>query len=248
MTYIRQEHTDTFKDVLASILSSGPGNTVDLDGCHIAPLVQLLDAVAAGVDGDALRSLQEKALQVELALARQAASEAEPLKVRPLRVIRSEAGLDAVAPNSLVCPAWNPAEVFQAGREGTWNEPSVDDDYTTAALWEYLTGSYNDIVMDGDREIWVLYDAAVPCPRPLRSPDSPDWLTMVNSRAERFTTHTSLAEAQAVIEAECSRPGGADSPLAIRHREKDDHVYRMYTYFDKGTTAEQLPWTGTPGT
>lgn len=234
-----------FKDILASALSSDPGNTaVDLDGCRIAPLIQLLDAVTDGTAGAAvLDRLTSEVLGLEVALDRLAAVDENPMQVRPLRVIRSETELGEAAPNSLVCPAWNPADVFQAGGDGTWNEPCETDSYTTAALWEYLTGSHDDIVMDEDREIWVLFDAAVPCTRPPRSPDSPDWLTMVNSRDERFLTHRSLSEARAVIEAECSRPGGTASSLAIRFRPKDDHVYRGFSFFAKGTTPDQLPWT-----
>ena len=236
-----------FKDVLASVLSSDPGNTtVDLDGCYIAPVIHLLDAVVTGsLSGAALEALKRDVLGMETALAAHAEAGA-PASVRPVRVIRSEADLAATAANSLVCPAWDPATVFQAGGDGTWMEPGEGDEFPTAALWEYMTGAYEDIVMDEDREVWVLYDAALPCDRPLRSPDSPDWMSMINNRSERFVTHGSLAEARAALEAECSRSGGAGAALSIRYRSKDDNAYRMFRYYPAGTTVDQLDWKDDP--
>lgn len=81
MTDIRQDPAAAaFKALLSSALSSDPGNTVvDLNGCYIAPLIQLLDAVTDGTaDAAVLDQLKEKVLQVELVLARQAAAEEGP--------------------------------------------------------------------------------------------------------------------------------------------------------------------------
>lgn len=190
---------------------------------------------------DDLRWLRDRtgALRNRLAGARTA-----ELPSNVVRVITSEAELAGLAADSLVCPAWHEATVHQYGGDGTWVEPGVEDELPTDALWEFLTGSHSDIVMDEDREIWVLFDAACKRRRPDRAPSSPDWLTMANAgRDERFLTHRSLDEARHAIEELCSQEGGAPAALAIRTRPKDDIVYRGHAFIAAGTTTDQLPWT-----
>ena len=189
---------------------------------------------------DDLRWLRARseALRNRLAGARTAA-----LPSNVVRVITSEAELAGLAADSLVCPAWDEATVHQYGGDGTWIEPGVEDELPTASLWEFLTGSHSDIVMDEDREIWVLFDAAQKRRRPDRAPSSPDWLTMANAgRDERFLTHHSLDEARHAIEELCSQEGGAPAALAIRTRRKGDVVYRGHAFIAAGTTVDQLPW------
>jgi hypothetical protein len=79
---------------------------------------------------------------------------------RRRRVVRSEAELHAVAPDSLVCAAYAPASVYQVGGDGRWSEPGLEEEIPTPALWEFLTGAYETIILDEDREVWVLYDSA----------------------------------------------------------------------------------------
>lgn len=88
----------------------------------------------------------------------------------PYRTVRSEAELDAVATDSLVCPAYFLGSVYEKAAPNERVEPGSGDTIPTAALWEVMTGSYETIDLDEDREPWVLIDAAAPngpaAPRP----------------------------------------------------------------------------------
>lgn len=232
----------SFRALLSGVLSSDPGTTaVDVGGCYVAPFADLLDALASG-DIEARDTLAAKVLAIEEILAHESA--APPAAVRPVRTVTSLEELSRLTPNSIVCSAWSPADTFQNGADGLWYEPGLPDALPAEAVWEYMTGcSDTAIILDEDREVWVLYDAAVPVHAPRRAEGSHGFLTMANAgRAERFVTHATLAEARSVIEELCSRPGGAPAALAIRYRTSSETPFRGLTPVSAGTTLDLLPW------
>ncbi|WP_138418716.1 hypothetical protein [Sinomonas gamaensis] len=72
--------------------------------------------------------------------------------LRPVRSVRTENQLGSLAADSIVCGTHDPGHVFQAGGNGDWFEPRSEEPFTTAALWEFLTGAYETIIVDEDRE------------------------------------------------------------------------------------------------
>lgn len=82
--------------------------------------------------------------------------------MNPLRIVRSEAAREAVAPGSLVCAAYSLRTIFEKQNTNEWVEPGCEEAWSTAAIWEHMTGAYETIVLDDDREVWVLIDAAAP--------------------------------------------------------------------------------------
>lgn len=235
---------DTVKELLSSALSSDPGNTsVDLGGCYISPLIDLLHAVEAGTAGAALYPLVREVVAMEESLASRARDvDSGSAAINPVRVIGSLRELENLASDSIVCSPWAPSSVYQTDSESRWYEPGSEETLPAGAVWELMTGSDSGIVMDEDRRVWVLYDAGSPVPKPGPASDH-GYLTMANAgRAERFITHPTLSEARSVIEALCSQPGGAPAFLAIRYRAGGDSVFRGITPVSPGTTPGQLPW------
>ena len=165
--------------------------------------------------------------------------------MQPYRIVRSEAELAAVAADSLVSAAYNPATVYQAGSDGRWSEPGVEDDVPAAALWEFLTGAYETIILDEDREVWVLYDAAAQKPvRPPRRPESPDFLTRarLGNRNTEWVTHHTLEEARAEIESlVAARPSSGILQIYVRP-DKNRLDYYGAVFLPAGTALEALPW------
>ncbi|MDQ0732179.1 hypothetical protein [Arthrobacter sp. B1I2] len=108
----------------------------------------------------------------------------------------------SVATDSLVSAAYGLRAFYEKSGPGRWVESGSEEYIPTAAVWELLTGAYETIILDEDREIWVLIDAAAPGPvRPPRGPDSPDFLTRAHlrDRSTERVTHATLDEARAGI-------------------------------------------------
>lgn len=142
----------------------------------------------------------------------------------PVRVIRSVAGLAAVAADSLICPAWDPATVYQAGADGRWVEPGTEDDIPTPALWEFLTGSHDALILEEDREVWVLWDAAARVDAPPRAPGTPDWAVTLDGNGGSFeSSHQDRSGAEAEL-------SGAAAGMVGRlwHRAPGKFTFRRF--------------------
>lgn len=165
--------------------------------------------------------------------------------MQPYRIVRSQAELDAVAIDSLVCPAYSLRDIYEKAAPNEWVEPGCADTTPTAALWEIMTGSYETLVMDEDREVWVLIDAAAPklvCPA--RPESSPDYATRVQSRDEEFLTHQTLEDAQQAIE-EAVGDGVTVGHTNIWKRPRGAYDFRSSVYIRPGTAATEFPWSQT---
>ena len=66
--------------------------------------------------------------------------------MNPLRIVRSEAALEAVAPGSLVCAAYSLRTIFKKQNTNGWVEPGCEEAWSTAAIWEHMTGAYETIM------------------------------------------------------------------------------------------------------
>lgn len=163
---------------------------------------------------------------------------------KPVRVIRSEEEMRALAPDSLACPAYSPESVCQKDGEDSWYEPGTDEAFTTAGTWEWMTGAYETTILDEDREVWVLWDAAEKdtVKRPLRGEDSHDYLTLVRGEDPEYVTHPTLEAARALIEDRLAN-GPSEAGMNIFQRpSKEDTDFRPAGYFAPGTELSQLPW------
>lgn len=162
--------------------------------------------------------------------------------MEPYRIVRSEAELDAVAVDSLVCPAYFPGSIYEKSAPNQWVEPGCEDTIPTAALWEVMTGSYETLVMDEDREVWVLIDSAAPkLVRPPRPESSPDYATRVQSRTAEFITHLTLEDARQAIE-DAVGDGVTMGHTNIWKRPKDAYDYRSHVHIPAGTAVADFPW------
>jgi hypothetical protein len=167
--------------------------------------------------------------------------------MEPYRTVRSEAELDAVAIDSLVCPAYFLGAVYEKAAPNEWVEPGSEETLTTAALWEVMTGSYETLVLDEDREAWVLIDAAAPkLVRPPRSEKSPDYATRVQLRTNEIMTHHTLEEAQQAIEAAVG-DGVTIGHTNIWHRSADAYDFRPSVYIAPDTAVSAFPWKSEAG-
>lgn len=166
----------------------------------------------------------------------------------PARIIRSEAELAAVAADSLVCPAFTPESVYQAGGRGTFSEPGVEEDHSSAAVWEMSTGAYETQVLDEDREMWVLWDAAAPGPsRPSRGEDSPDWMSSVPGRSPMRVAHMSRDEAVEALEDALQSPPKDEVPevrlhVSLWRRTKQRHDFYLVNSTPQGTPPGTHKW------
>lgn len=162
--------------------------------------------------------------------------------MEPYRTVRSEAELEAVAIDSLVCPAYFLGAIYEKSAPNSWVEPGCEETITTAAVWEVMTGSYETLVLDEDREVWVLIDAAAPAlVRPPRRDDSPDYATRVQLRTNEIMVHQTLEEAQQAIEAAVGT-GVTVGHTNIWHRNKGVYDFRPSVYIAPGTRAADFPW------
>ncbi|WP_427174629.1 hypothetical protein [Arthrobacter sp. 92] len=165
--------------------------------------------------------------------------------MNPYRIVRSEAGLEAVAPGSLVCPAYSLRTIFEKEDTNAWVEPGSEEAFPTAAVWELMTGAYETIILDEDREVWVLIDAAAPQPvRPPRADDSPDYLTRARpgDRNTEWITHATLAMARAEIESLIGAGPAADNMLIYAREDKNRIDFYPVEHINAGASAETLPW------
>lgn len=165
--------------------------------------------------------------------------------MNPYRIVRSEAELEEVTPGSLVCAAYSLRTIFEKQNINEWVEPGSEEEITTAAVWELMTGAYETIILDEDREVWVLIDAAAPGPvRPSRSADSPDYLTRARpgDRAAEWVTHASLAEARAEIESLIGAGAAANNMLIYAREDKARIDFYPVEHIVAGTVAAGLPW------
>lgn len=159
-----------------------------------------------------------------------------------LRVIRSEEELEAVAIDSLVCPAYYLGAIYEKAAPNKWVEPGCEDSIPTAALWEVMTGSYETLVLDEDREAWVLIDAAAPkLVRPPRPADSPDYATRVQTRTAEIMVHHTLDEARQAIETAVG-DGVTIGHTNIWKRARDAYDFRPSVYIKPGTAVADFPW------
>ena len=162
--------------------------------------------------------------------------------MQPFRTVRSQAELEAVATDSLVCPAYFLGAIYEKSGPDSWVEPGCEEAFTTAAVWEVMTGSYETLVLDEDREVWVLIDAAAPAlVRPPRREDSPDYATRVQLRTNEIMVHHTLEEAQQAIEAAVGT-GSTVGHTNIWHRSRDAYDFRPSVYIPHGTAAADFPW------
>jgi hypothetical protein len=160
----------------------------------------------------------------------------------PYRIVRSEAELEAVATDSLVCPAYYLGSIYEKAAPNEWVEPGCEDTLTTAAVWEVMTGSYDGLVLDEDREVWVLIDTAAPkLLRPPRPETSPDYATCVQLRTNEIMTHLTLKEAQTAIE-EAVGYGVTVGHTNIWKRSRDSYDFRPSVYIAPGTAVAEFPW------
>jgi hypothetical protein len=169
--------------------------------------------------------------------------------MNPYRVVRSEAELEAVATDSLVSGAYCLKSIHEKSGPNSWVEPGCEDEVTTAALWEMLTGAYETIILDEDREVWVLIDAAAPQPvRPPRAEDSPDYLTRarLGDRNAEWVTHANLAEARAEIESLIGAGTSADNMLIYARTDKNRIDFYPVEHIAASTAAAGLPWAPSP--
>lgn len=165
--------------------------------------------------------------------------------MQPFRTVRSEAELEAVATDSLASGAYCLKSIHEKTGPNTWVEPGCEEEDTTAALWEMRTGAYETIILDEDREVWVLIDAAAPQPdRPPRDEVSPDYLTRarLGDRNTEWVTHASLAEARAEIESLIGTGTAADNIVIYAREDKNRIDFYPVEHIEAGTTARALPW------
>jgi hypothetical protein len=160
--------------------------------------------------------------------------------MRPFSIAYSEAAIQALPSDSLICPPFHPESIYQKGSDG-WVEPGVEDTIPTSALWEVLTGSYDGYVPDEEREVWVIYDATYKAGRPPRPKSSPDYATRVQARDPEMALHGTLDEARAAIEAAVGS-GVTAGHTNIWHRTAVDHVFRASVYIEPGTPVAEFPW------
>jgi hypothetical protein len=160
----------------------------------------------------------------------------------PYRIVRSEAELEAVATDSLVCPAYYLGSIYEKAAPNAWVEPGCEEEIPTAAVWEVMTGSYDGLVLDEDREVWVLIDAAAPkLVRPPRPEKSPDYATRVQLRTAEFMTHFTLEEARQAIE-DAVGHGVTIGHTNIWHRTRDAYDFRSSVHIPHGTAVADFPW------
>jgi hypothetical protein len=158
-----------------------------------------------------------------------------------LNSIQSQAQLDAMAIDSVACPAYSPESIFQKQAPNEWVGPGSDEVWSTEAVWEWATGTYEDLVMDEDREMWVVYDAAAPKQeRPPRPAGTHDWATRMESREPVYVTHSSRDDALAAIAAEIG-DGETAGRTNLWARPQGDYVFRSHLFFPPGTKASDLP-------
>ncbi|WP_026535761.1 hypothetical protein [Arthrobacter sp. H14] len=158
----------------------------------------------------------------------------------PERVVRSIEELHAVPQGSLVCAAYNPDEIYQRDGEG-FIEPGSPDTSRTPSVWEFLTGSYEEHILDEGREVWVIWDASNKQVRPARPESSHDWLSVVAGRDPKFLTHARVEDAHAAIE---NMIGTELEPgyMSIWCRDKSTIAYSIRKLIKPGTSAADLPW------
>ncbi|WP_422758888.1 hypothetical protein [Paenarthrobacter sp. C1] len=162
--------------------------------------------------------------------------------MQPARTVHSEAELEAVATDSLVSAAYGLRYIYEKSGPNEWVEPGSEETFTTAGVWEFLTGSYETLVLDEDREVWVLIDAAAPGPvRPPRPVDSPDYATRIQLRSNDIVVHHTLEEAQQAIE-DAVGTGVTVGHTNIWHRAKDAYDFRPSVYIAPGTPVPDFPW------
>jgi len=164
--------------------------------------------------------------------------------MNPYRIVRSEAELEEVATDSLVSGAYCLKSIHEKSGPNAWVEPGCEEMITTAALWEILTGAYETIILDEDREVWVLIDAAAPdLVRPPRGADSPDYLTRagLGDRDTEWVTHATLAKARAEIESLIGAGTAADSMLIYARADKNRIDFYPVEHIKAGTSADTLP-------
>lgn len=162
--------------------------------------------------------------------------------MKPYRIVRSEAELDAVAVDSLVCPAYSLRGIYEKSAPNEWVEPGSEETVPTAALWEMLTGSYESLVMDEDREVWVLIDAAAPPPvRPTRPEGSPEYASRSQNRSVEFISHMSLEEARQAVE-DAVGDGVTVGLTSIWRRRGEAYDYRAFEFVAPGTAVADFPW------
>lgn len=165
--------------------------------------------------------------------------------MQPSRIVRSEAELEDVATDSLVSAAYGLEYIHEKSGPNRWVEPGSEETISTAALWEHLTGAYETIILDEDREVWVLIDAGVPGPvRPPRGPDSPDFLTRarLGDRNAEWVTHHTLEEARAEIESLVTGRPSADHLLIYAREDKNRIDFYPIAFLMPGTGPNELPW------
>lgn len=165
--------------------------------------------------------------------------------MEPYRIVRSEAELNAVAVDSLVCPAYYLGSIYEKAAPNEWVEPGCEDTLPTATVWEVMTGAYETLVLDEDREVWVLIDAAAPkLVRPPRSESSPDYATRVQTRTAEIMTHLTLEAARQAIEAAVG-DGVTIGHTNIWIRARDAYDFRPSVYIKPGTAVVDFPWNNT---
>ena len=162
--------------------------------------------------------------------------------MEPYRIVRSEAELEAVATDSLVCPEYFLGAIYEKSAPNSWVEPGCEETITTAAVWEVMTGAYETLVLDEEREVWVLIDAAAPAlVRPPRCEESPDYATRVQMRTNEIMGHQTLEEAQQAIEAAVGT-GVTVGHTNIWHRSRDAYDFRPSIHIAPGTRVTDFPW------
>jgi hypothetical protein len=169
--------------------------------------------------------------------------------VQPHRIVRSEAELEDVATDSLVSGAYWLQTILEKQAPNEWVAPGTEEVWTTAAVWEFLTGAYETVVLDEDREVWVLIDAAAPQPvRPPRGADSHDFLTRagLGDRNTEWVTHATLDDARAEIESLVAVRPSAGSMVIYAREDKERIDYHPVETIEAGTSLEGLPWKAGP--
>lgn len=165
--------------------------------------------------------------------------------MQPFRTVRSEADLEAVAHGSLVSAAYSLRTIFEKQNTNEWVEPGSEEVWTTAAVWEHLTGAYETIILDEDREVWVLIDAAEPQPvRPPRGPGSHDFLTRarLGDRNTEWVTHATLDDARSEIESLVAGRPSSDSMVIYARQDKNRIDFYPIEFLPPGTALADLPW------
>lgn len=161
--------------------------------------------------------------------------------MQPFDIFYSEAAIEALANDSLVCPAFSLASVFQKYGANEWAEPGSAETFTTAGVWEFMTGSYDGYIPDEEREVWVIYNATHKIERPARLASTPDYATRVQTREPEMAHHPTLEDARTAIE-EAIGEGVTTGHTNIWHRAAGEHVFRASVYLEPGTTVAEFPW------